>query len=118
MVSERSILLAQLVTATTLLAFVVSPVVLVVVFATRSWRTLANPWGYIAVSFVVLYGLALTLAYLAFPIGVGIAGVRPGTPPPGFLERHALEIRIYGSLIALIALSIVFLRYLRMFWSK
>jgi hypothetical protein len=101
-----------------LLAFLFAPAALIIVFTRRSWRGLAHPWGYLTASFLVLYGLDLLLAYLAFPIGIGIHGVRPGDPPPSFIERHALELRTYGALAILIACSIAFLRFLRFIWSK
>jgi hypothetical protein len=101
-----------------LLAFLFAPAVLIIFFARRNWQRLAHPWGYLAASFLILYGLDLLLAYLSFPIGIGIHGVHSGDPPPSFIERHALELRTYGAVAILIACSITFLRLLRFVWSK
>jgi len=118
MSSSGSTLSFYLMAGVTLFGYLFAPAVLTIFFAKRSWRVLAHPWGYLVVGLFVLYGLDVLLAYLAFPIGIGIHGVRPGTPPPGFLERYALELRIFSSLAILIVCSITFLRFLRSAWSR
>ncbi len=116
--SSGSMLSFYLIAGTALLGYLFSPAILTILFAARSWRTLAHPWGYLAVSLLVLYALDVFLAYLAAPIGIGIHGVRAGTPPPGLFQRYAIEIRIFGALAILVVCSIAFLRLLRSVWSQ
>jgi hypothetical protein len=102
------------------LAFAASPVVMIAVFATRSWRSLANPWGYIGVSILVLYVLAVGFVCLAFVLAVDSTtlGVGVNPPPPPIFARYEIPVSVYGSVVAFVACSIAFLRYLRSMWSK
>jgi hypothetical protein len=126
MISARSILLTYyLVILGPFLAFVISPAVMIAVFATRSWRSLASPWVYVGASVLVLYVLAVVFIYLAFVLVVDVTGMGvfasrppPGTPPLGSFKAYAIPVCIYFSLAAFGACSIAFLRYLRSLWSK
>jgi hypothetical protein len=102
------------------LVFAVSPAVMTAVFATRSWRSLRSPWGYIGVSVLVLYVLAVVFACLAFVLAVDFTslGVGISPPPPPIFERYGIPVSVYVSLVAFVACSIGFLRYLRSMWSK
>jgi hypothetical protein len=102
------------------LAFAVSPAVLIAAFAARSWRSLASPWGYIGVSILVLYLLAVVFACLGFVLAVDFTtlGVGVNPPPPPIFERYGIPVSVYACLVAFVACSIAFLRYLRSMWSK
>jgi len=102
------------------LTFVISPAVMIAVFATRSWRSLASPWGYIGVSVLVLYVLAVVFAYLAFLLAVSFTSIGVGVnpPPPPLFERYGIPAGVYVSLAAFVVFSIALLRYLRSIWSK
>ena len=102
------------------LAFVFSPAIMIAVFATRSWRSLASPWGYVGVSVVVLYVLAAVFACVASVLAVDFTTLSVGVspPPPPIFERYGIPVAVYASLAALVAISIAFLRYLRSTWSK
>jgi hypothetical protein len=122
MTSDRSLLLVYyLVILGPSLAFVISPAALVAVFAARGWRSLASPWGYIGVSVLVLYGLAVVFIYLAFTLVVSFTGmgIYASRATPRFLfEQYSIPVCVYASLAAFFACSIGFLRYLRSLWSK
>ena len=102
------------------LAFVVSPAVMVAVFARRSWRSLARPWAYISVSILVVYVMAVVFVCLAFVLARSFTtiGVGVNRPLPPLFERYGIPVSVYASLAWFFAFSIGFLRYLRSVWSK
>jgi hypothetical protein len=122
MISARSLLLIYyFVILGPFLAFVISPAVLIAVFAARGWRSLASPWGYIGVSVLVLYVLAVVFLYLAFALVVSFTGmgIYASRATPRFLfEQYSIPFCVYASLTWFVACSIGFLRYLRSLWSK
>jgi len=122
MISDRSVLLIYyFVILGPSLAFVISPAVLITAFTARGWRSLASPWGYIGVSVLVLYVLAVVFIYLAFALVVSFTsmGLYASRATPRFLfEQYSIPFCVYGSLAAFVACSIGFLRYLRSLWSK
>jgi hypothetical protein len=105
--SEHSLLIAHLLMMGGVLAFAVSPVLLLTFVANLSPKGLPRPWGYLAVAVPVLYGLAWLFSCLALPSGFAVFPE----------ELKLLPIRIAAVLGVFLVCSVLFLRYLHLFWS-